>query len=140
MDAHITAVEAGFYRRVVLERPAEQERITPLEVFARSRTGNGRFTPRMNSGSGFVFISHRGDNFPSGFLPLSAGNVRLDSLVDTYGRHPMFRQLRSPNRWKGRWGRCEYRALCGGSRARAFALTGDDLQSVPACAYGPASI
>lgn len=139
MEAHITAVEAGFYRRVVLQRLAEQEGTTPLELFANSRTGMGRFMPRMNSGSGFVFISHTGEIFPSGFLPLSAGNVRRDSLVEIYRKHPIFRDLRNPNLLKGRCGRCEYRTLCGGSRARAYAVTGDYLESDPACAYEPES-
>lgn len=138
MDAHITAVEAGFYRRVVLERLAEHEGRAPMDVLAQNRTGNGRFLPQMNSGSGFVFISHLGEIFPSGFLPLSAGNVRRESLVETYRDHPMFRDLRNPQLLKGRCGECEYRTVCGGSRSRAYAVTGDYLESDPGCAYQPA--
>ena len=137
MDTHITAVEAGFYRRVVLQRLAEEQGTTPLDVFAQSRSGHGRFLPQMNSGSGFVFISHVGEIYPSGFLPAVAGNVRDDSLVDVYRNHPMFRELRNPDLLKGRCGRCEYRTICGGSRARAYGVTGDYLAEDPFCIYEP---
>lgn len=139
MTAHITAVEAGFYRRVVLQRLGQERGMNPLEVFQDSRSGDGRFLPKMNSGSGFIFISHTGDIYPSGFLPVSAGNVRDDSLVDVYRTHPMFRELRDPDLLKGRCGRCEFRQLCGGSRARAYGVTGDYLASDPACPYEPAT-
>ena len=138
MQAHITAVEAGFYRRVVLQRLADEHGIAPLAAWQQSKSGHGRFLPGMNSGSGFVFISHFGEVYPSGFLPLTTGNVRHESLVDLYRHHPVFRQLRKPDLLKGRCGQCEYRALCGGSRARAYAVTGDYLETDPACAYQPA--
>jgi radical SAM protein len=137
MDAHITAVEAGLYRRIVLQRLAAEEQSSPLAVFERSRSGNGRFLPQMNSGSGFVFVSHLGEIFPSGFLPISAGNVQRDSLVDVYRNHPIFTDLRNPELLKGRCGQCEFRTVCGGSRSRAFAVTGDYLESDPACVYQP---
>lgn len=137
MEAHITAVEAGFYRRVVLERLAAEMGASPLEVFAETSSGYGRFLARMNSGSGFVFVSHTGEIYPSGFLPAAAGNVRDSSLVDTYRHHRMFRELRNPELLKGRCGRCEYKEICGGSRARAYAVTGDYLASDPACLYQP---
>ena len=92
----------------------------------------------MNDGSGFLFIDSRGSIQPSGFLPLTAGNVRRDSVVRVYREHPLFLALRDPERLAGRCGRCEFRAVCGGSRARAFALTGDVLAEDPACEYVPA--
>jgi radical SAM protein len=137
LDAHITAVEASFYRRVVLERIAEEEGTTPLEVLAESRSGNGRFLPGMNSGNGFVFISHIGEIYPSGFLPVVAGNVRTDSLVDIYRHHPLFLDLRNPDKLQGRCGRCEYRTICAGSRARAYGVTGNYLAEDPFCGYVP---
>lgn len=140
MEAHITAVEAGFYRRVVLQRLAMEEDTSPAEVLEQSRTGNGRFLPKMNSGSGFVFISHLGEIYPSGFLPLSTGNVRRDSLVDVYRNHPVFQDLRNSDLLKGRCGQCQFRTVCGGSRSRAFAVTGDYLESDPACVYQPIAI
>jgi radical SAM protein with 4Fe4S-binding SPASM domain len=93
----------------------------------------------MSDGSGFLFISARGDIQPSGFLPLTAGNVRRDSLVDVYRGHPLFVALRDPSRLEGRCGRCEFRGVCGGSRARAFAATGNHLGEDPMCAYVPAA-
>lgn len=137
LDAHITAVEAQFYRRVVLERIAVEQGLEPLEALGSSRSGNGRFLPGMNSGSGFVFISHIGEIYPSGFLPLAAGDIRRDSLVDVYRHHPLFVHLRSPDRLRGKCGRCDYRAICGGSRARSYAMTGDYLAADPFCLYEP---
>ncbi len=92
----------------------------------------------MNDGRGFLFISHTGEIMPSGFLPVSAGNVREVDVVEIYRDHPLFRDLRDPAKLKGRCGRCEYRVVCGGQRGRAYALTGDYLESDPACVYRPA--
>jgi radical SAM protein with 4Fe4S-binding SPASM domain len=91
----------------------------------------------VTDGNGFVFIDHRGGICPSGFLPLTAGNVRTDDLVAVYREHPLFRSLRDPSRLGGRCGRCEYRERCGGSRARAYAATGDPLAEDPGCAWEP---
>lgn len=137
METHITAVEANFYRRVVLSRMGEERNMEPMQVFEQERSGGGRFLPGINSGNGFVFISHTGEIYPSGFLPLSAGNVKRDSLVEVYRNHPVFQQLRQPSLLKGRCGRCQYRSLCGGSRARAYAVTGDYLASDPYCIHQP---
>ena len=136
-DFHITAVEAQFYRRVVLERMAQEQNRDPLDLLAESRSGEGRFLPGMNSGKGFLFISHIGEIYPSGFLPAVAGNVRTDSLVETYRHHPMFVDLRTPDKLRGKCGRCPYREICGGSRARAYAVTGDYLAEDPFCVYEP---
>jgi radical SAM protein with 4Fe4S-binding SPASM domain len=92
----------------------------------------------VNDGNGFLFISHRGDLFPSGFLPIAAGNVRIDDPVTVYRDHELFRALRNPDLLKGKCGVCEYRSVCGGSRARAWALTGDALEADPSCAHVPA--
>jgi radical SAM protein len=91
----------------------------------------------VNAGNGFMFVSHRGELFPSGFLPLSGGNVRTSRLADVYRRHELFVSLRDPERLKGRCGRCPFRSMCGGSRSRAFALTGDWLGTDPMCSYQP---
>lgn len=93
--------------------------------------------PPVGAGRGFCFVSHRGDVCPSGFLPLSGGNVRRNSLADVYRDSPLFRSLRDPALLHGRCGRCEFRDICGGSRSRAFALTGDLFAEDPACAYVP---
>ena len=92
----------------------------------------------VNDGDGFVFVSHIGDIYPSGFLPVKAGNVRTDDIIEVYRNSPLFRTLRDRSQLKGKCGVCSYRSLCGGSRARAFAMTGDYLAAEPFCAHEPA--
>jgi AdoMet-dependent heme synthase len=82
-------------------------------------------------------VSHTGEIFPAGFLPVNCGRFPRDSVIDAYQNHPVFRALRDPDGFKGRCGVCEYRRVCGGSRARAFALTGDYLETDPDCSYQP---
>jgi radical SAM protein with 4Fe4S-binding SPASM domain len=84
-----------------------------------------------------AFVDHRGNVYPSGFLPVVAGNVRDTDLGTLYRESPLFTSLRDPGQLKGKCGVCEYRTVCGGSRARAYALTGDLLASEPSCAYIP---
>lgn len=99
-----------------------------------------RRTPmHVNSAEGFVFISLRGDVFPSGYLPLSAGNVRQQPLAEIYQRSELFTSLRDKANLKGRCGRCEFNWICGGSRSRAFAVSGDVYAEEPFCAYEPGS-
>jgi radical SAM protein len=97
----------------------------------------GRAGRAVTDGNGFVFVDHRGHICPSGFLPIPVGNVRQDDLVTVYRGDPLFRALRDPARLGGRCGRCEYRTRCGGSRARAYAATGDPLAEDPGCSYVP---
>ncbi|MEK7798814.1 MAG: TIGR04053 family radical SAM/SPASM domain-containing protein [Acidobacteriota bacterium] len=133
----IKTTEGPHYRRVALQRSGASCERADNAVVVGTGSGGGRFVPGMNDGSGFLFISSKGAIHPSGFLPLPAGNVRTDSLTWVYREHPLFVALRDPERLSGRCGRCEFRAVCGGSRARAFALTGDVLADDPACAYDP---
>ena len=91
----------------------------------------------MTDGNGFVFVDHVGRICPSGFLPIPIGSVRERDLVAAYREDPLFRALRDPGRLGGRCGRCEYRERCGGSRARAYAATGDPLAEDPGCSYEP---
>lgn len=93
----------------------------------------------VNDGKGVLFVSHRGDVQPSGFLPLICGNVRERSVAAIYREHPLFRALRDPDQLEGKCRDCEYRTLCGGSRSRAWALTRDPLAEDPTCAYVPAA-
>jgi radical SAM protein with 4Fe4S-binding SPASM domain len=93
----------------------------------------------VNDGNGFVFVDHVGDIFPSGFLPLARGNAREGALCATYRDDKVFRDLRDPDALGGRCGRCRFRAICGGSRSRAFAASGDYLGEDPLCAYDPGS-
>jgi radical SAM protein len=98
----------------------------------------GRARRAVTDGNGFVFVDHLGHVCPSGFLPIPVANVRERDLVTVYREDPLFRALRDPARLGGRCGRCEYRERCGGSRARAYAVTGDPLAEDPGCAYEPA--
>lgn len=91
----------------------------------------------VNSGKGFCFVDHIGDVYPSGFLPIRCGNVRETPVSELYRNHPLFRELRDLDRLKGRCGICEYKDSCGGSRSRAYALTGDYLAEDASCLYQP---
>ncbi|AAB91253.1 TIGR04053 family radical SAM/SPASM domain-containing protein [Archaeoglobus fulgidus] len=93
----------------------------------------------ITDGRGMFFISHIGEVYPSGFLPIVAGNVRNTSLKEIYYSSEIFVNLRDPDRLKGKCGRCEYRKICGGSRARAYAVHGDYLAEEPCCIYIPQS-
>ena len=97
----------------------------------------GRARLRVRDGNGIMFVAHDGDVFPSGFLPLAVGNVRKDDVVDPLPEHPIFTSLRDTTQYKGRCGICPYVERCGGSRARAFAWTGDVLETDPLCPFVP---
>jgi radical SAM protein with 4Fe4S-binding SPASM domain len=97
----------------------------------------GWATRRVNDGKGFMFISHVGNVYPSGFLPIHAGNVRETPLADIYRNAPIFKALRDTSRLQGKCGACEFKEICGGSRARAYALTGDPLAQELCCIYQP---
>lgn len=144
----VKVTEAPHYRRRVAqrERQAAQESTRPhggvaMPELLTVSEGPGHsvgLAPRgVNAGNGFLFVSHVGEIYPSGFLPLSAGNVRRNSLERTYRGSPLFQELRRPEALKGRCGECEFREICGGSRSRAFALTGDPFETDPWCAYTP---
>jgi AdoMet-dependent heme synthase len=140
----IKATAAPQYSRVVLQKKVAERRAVEGEAadvltdgLAFSLTdGIGR-ARGVNDGDGFMFVSHRGEIFPSGFLPVGAGNVRDDDLVDVYRNAPLFRALRDRSNLKGKCNVCEYRPVCGGSRSRAYAVTGDYLEAEPFCAHVP---
>ena len=137
----IKSTAAPMYRRVAIERKrAEQTDGTPVTFQGAGfqyADGLNRPTRGVNDGNGFLFISHVGDIQPSGFLPLTAGNVRTDDVIDVYRHSQLFTNLRTPDKIKGRCGVCEYRDVCGGQRGRAYGITGDYLESDPACSYIP---
>ena len=126
----IKTTEAPSYRRVALRRSQQQE-MTANSTLPRSVSqGFG-----IRDGNGIVFVSNTGEVYPSGFLPVSAGNVRVHELRTLYRNAPLFRALRMPSMFQGKCGDCEYREICGGSRARAFAHTGNPLGSDPLCGF-----
>jgi radical SAM protein len=139
----IKTTEGQHYRRVVLQqgKVGQASRLPPARVTDWAGGTPALPSPRaplgINDGKGFVFVSHIGDIQPSGFLPLTAGNVRQDELLEVYRNSPLFRELRNPSLLKGKCGRCEFNTICGGSRARAYAMTGDYLSEEPLCVYQP---
>lgn len=137
----IKATAAPMYRRVAIERKrAEVGGARPVTFQGAGfqyADGLNRPTKGVNDGNGFLFISHLGEIMPSGFLPISAGDVRTDDVVQIYREHPLFTDLRDSSKLKGKCGYCEYRDVCGGQRGRAYGVTGDYMQTDPACAYEP---
>jgi AdoMet-dependent heme synthase len=131
----ITTTEAPHFRRVVLEQRRRDRRGSAVRASGHPRGA----AAGIRDGNGIMFIDHTGLVCPSGFFPLPAGNVRREGPVAIYRQSPLFRALRRPDLFGGRCGRCEYRTVCGGSRARAFAATGDPLGEDPLCAYQPAA-
>jgi AdoMet-dependent heme synthase len=140
----IKSTEAQHYRRYLLQRRTELRRAgatkpseLPPVLGTGSADGIGRAPRGINDGKGFAFVSHTGEVFPSGFLPISAGNVRSESLTRLYRDSPLFQSLRDERNLLGKCGRCEYKQICGGSRARAYALTNDIFAEEPCCVYQP---
>jgi radical SAM protein len=133
----IKATAAPMYRRVAIERQKLEGKSSEDNLFQGAgyqyQDGLNRPTKGVNDGNGFLFISHIGEIQPSGFLPITAGMVRSDDVIDVYRHHPLFRSLRNPDGYKGVCGKCAYRYVCGGQRGRAFAISGDPLESDPAC-------
>jgi radical SAM protein len=129
----VATTEAPHYRRVALQQARAEAAGRPEpRVGPTGRSGLG-----LRDGNGIMFVSHTGEVQPSGFLPLTGGNVRTSSPLDVYRQSSVFRRLREPGRFGGRCGRCEYRQICGGSRARAHAASGDPFGEDPLCAYEP---
>jgi len=142
----VRTVEAPFFRRVVVQRRAggSVPRTNTYQSLA-ARLGHllgppshrpSAHTAATRDGKGILFVAHNGDVYPAGFLPLRLGNLRDDTLQHIYRDHALLREIRAA-RFAGRCGRCPYLDLCGGSRARAYAATGDALAEDPACPYVP---
>jgi radical SAM protein len=124
----IKTTEAPHYRRFIMRR----QKIEPTASPAISARFAG-----TNDGKGVLFVGRTGEIYPSGFLPIECGVFPRDSVVTVYQQHATFRALRDGDLLGGKCGACEFRHVCGGSRARSFALTGDQLAAEPDCAYQP---
>jgi radical SAM protein len=134
----IKTTEAQHYRRYLLQQRAEERRAGMVDLSPEKLPDTiGRAPRGLNDGKGFVFISHTGEVFPSGFLPMTAGNVRLQPLAEIYRESPLFKRLRDAANLEGKCGACEFNKICGGSRARAYALTGNPFGEEPCCSYVP---
>lgn len=144
----VRTVEAPFFRRVVVQRRAggptpqtagyQELRDRLRQLLGPSVRRPSAHTAATRDGKGILFVAHDGDVYPAGFLPLTLGNLRDRPLRAIYRDHPLLRDIRAA-RFSGRCGSCAYADLCGGSRARAYAATGDPLAEDPACPYLPAS-
>ncbi|MFB6156072.1 MAG: TIGR04053 family radical SAM/SPASM domain-containing protein [Haloferacaceae archaeon] len=126
------------FRVVTVEAPRYRPVARRVEREAGSGDADSVRVGSTGDGDGFVFVSHTGDVYPSGFLPERVGNVRESSLTTLYRESPLLRALRDPDSRTGACGACPHRSLCGGSRARAYATTGDPLGSDPLCPRGAA--
>jgi AdoMet-dependent heme synthase len=150
----IKTTEAMHYRRYLLQHNLEERKMGhgsghPVAIAAghkyepgaptadaKTRTASWA-TRRVNDGKGFMFISHVGNVYPSGFLPIHAGNVRETPISEIYREAPIFKSLRDTSKLQGKCGACEYKEICGGSRSRAYALTGNPLAEEPCFIYQP---
>jgi radical SAM protein with 4Fe4S-binding SPASM domain len=128
----VKTTEGQHYQRYLLQQRVRESRGKLTEATAVPYAPRG-----VNDGKGFVFINSRGEAYPSRFLPLSGGNVTKQPLAEVYCESPLFVSLRDVSNLKGKCGRCPVRTVCGGSRARAYAMTGDLFASDPCCAYEP---
>jgi radical SAM protein len=159
----VKTTEGHHYKRVVLQRSLLDEKgLDPVETLGLGDTykrlmadfervadfSNAKLIKEdrmrrppmhINAGNGFVFISRRGEVFPSGFMPVSGGNIRERSLVSIYRYAPLFDDLRNPHKLEGKCGICEFKHVCGGSRSRAYAVTGQPMAEEPFCTYEPGS-
>ena len=157
-DLVVRTVEGPFFRRIIKWRERDQlnTQVNPEQVASHyqlgglyrelatdlvHRLGAATAAPKAQTsqtrdGKGIVFVSYDGTVYPAGFLPLPLGNIRDQNIANIYRSQPVLQQIRNAE-FTGRCGVCDYRDLCGGSRARAFAHSGDPLAEDPACAYVP---
>jgi radical SAM protein len=133
----VKTTEAQQYRRVVMQHRMQHDIVHTARWMTEGLENGIPGLLPINDGKGFIFVSHTGEVFPSGFLPISAGNAKTESLTHIYREAPLLRSLRDNANLKGKCRDCEFREICGGSRARAYAVTGDLFAEDPCCAYQP---
>jgi radical SAM protein with 4Fe4S-binding SPASM domain len=127
----IKTTEGHHFRRVVMQKTGGGA--------ARHRPGM-RSPLGIRDGRGVMFISHTGEVSPSGFLPIHCGNVKATDPAEIYRKHPLFISLRDNDALGGKCGICEFRAVCGGSRSRAYGVHGDPFAEDPSCIYQPKAL
>jgi radical SAM protein len=126
----ITTTEAPSYRAYFFLKEFEKGKSRDEVIRGNRRMGLG-----VRDGNGVIFVSHRGDIYPSGFLPLNLGNVRETKLSDIYNNHEVLKTLRDPSFYRGKCGTCPFKFICGGSRARAYAVNSHFLEADPLCYF-----
>ncbi|WP_436911577.1 TIGR04053 family radical SAM/SPASM domain-containing protein [Halosimplex marinum] len=133
----LKTTEAPHYRRVRRQAAAESEGASAGAGGDDAPTADENRRASVLAGDGFAFVSHTGEVYPSGFLPKSAGTVPEDHVAEVYRESDLFTALRDRDELRGKCGACPFREVCGGSRSRAYAHTGDPLASDPLCGYVP---
>jgi len=161
-DIELKATCAPHYFRIVRQRQAEERRQGIIRERPQSmhrqatkghsgHNGNGAdghghgdgrhamhaATKGCLAGTGVCFVSHRGEVFPCGYLPVEAGNVRNQPFREIWEQSPLFAELRDPDLLEGKCGLCEFKNVCGGCRARAYGMTHEYLDEEPFCTYVP---
>ncbi len=143
-DLQLKATCAPHYFRVMRVRRAEEKRNGVVRELPASHDRQVNGHPHMHAatkgclaGTGVTFISHRGEVFPCGYLPIEAGHVRHQSFADIWQNSPLFAELRDPDLLDGKCGVCQFKTLCSGCRARSYGITGNYLAEEPFCAYDP---
>jgi heme b synthase len=147
-NLQLKATCAPHYFRVMRTRRAEDKRngVTANLPASHHRQVHGHPNDQMHAatkgclaGTGVCFVSHRGEVFPCGYLPIEAGNVRKQHFSDIWQDSPLFDTLRNPDSLEGKCGICQFKNLCSGCRARSYGVTGNYLAEEPFCAYDPES-
>ena len=143
---HLKATCAPHYFRVMRQRAKTDGRPMPTHP-SHPHQGMGcpggpppdmtAMTKGCLAGQAVCFVSHTGEVFPCGYLPVSSGNIKDTPLPEIWRRSPIFANLRDDSQLEGKCGCCEYSKVCMGCRARAFGYTGDYLAEEPNCSYTP---
>jgi len=134
----VKTTEAPHYRRFVLQQGGDPLAGPKGENKDNAAMRRGHRAPLgVTDGRGIMFVNHRGEIYPAGFLPLQCGKFPENAVVEAYQSHPTFLAMRDVDKFRGRCGYCEFRGVCGGSRSRAYALTGDAMETDPDCIYQP---
>lgn len=134
-DMQLKATCAPHYYRIMRQKAHSEGVQINMANF-----GMDAMTRGCLGGTGFCFISHRGQVQPCGYLPLDCGNVREKSFPEIWRDSKIFRCLRDKSQYSGKCGKCEYHHVCGGCRARAFSMNGDFMGEEPLCEYQPARV
>ncbi len=133
-DMHLKATCAPHYHRILRQRAKTEGVAVNQSNFGLDAVSRGCL-----GGIGFCFVSHSGQVQPCGYLGLDCGQIREQAFPEIWRNSTIFQELRDPGLYRGKCGRCEYRNVCGGCRARALAMNGHYLEEEPLCLYEPNS-
>jgi heme b synthase len=144
-NLQLKATCAPHYFRVTRQRRAQENRQGTRSEMPPSHQRQVHGGSHMHAatkgclaGTGVCFISHQGEVFPCGYLPVEAGNIRRQRFADIWEHSELFTELRNPDLLTGKCGLCHFKSLCSGCRARAYGMVGDYLAEEPFCVYNPA--